>query len=150
GEQPGDGGHLRFAIDADAAHDVVRGRADLHRLLGDVDAGELLELVIHARKLLPDAFCGVRKLLLDPGDVEEDASVRAAAALADLADDAAGDVVAREQLRRAVGILVAHDVAPALLDVLRRLVLVGVGDVVEHEALALAVHEPAALAADAL
>ena len=40
-------------------------------------------------------------LLLDPGDVEEDAAVRAAAAFLDLADDAAGDVVARQQLRRA-------------------------------------------------
>jgi hypothetical protein len=35
----------RIRIDRDAAHDVVRRRADLHRLSGDVDVRELLELV---------------------------------------------------------------------------------------------------------
>ena len=36
-------------VDLDAAHDVVAGRADLHRLRGDVDVGQLLELVVHRR-----------------------------------------------------------------------------------------------------
>ena len=53
--------HLRVAIDAHAAHDVVRRRADLHRLLGDVDVGQLLELVVHARQLLLDVLGGVRR-----------------------------------------------------------------------------------------
>ena len=55
----------------------------------------------------------VRELLLDPGDVEEDAAVRAAAAGLDLADDAARDVVARQQLGRTARVLVALRVAPA-------------------------------------
>ena len=35
--RPGHVRHLRVAVHADAAHHVMRGRADLHRLLGDVD-----------------------------------------------------------------------------------------------------------------
>ena len=41
-----------LGLDRDPAHDVVAGRADLHRLLRDVDAGELEELRVHARQLL--------------------------------------------------------------------------------------------------
>ena len=55
----------------------------------------------------------VRKLLLDPGDVEEHAAVRAAAAGLDFAHDAARDVIARQQLRRTARVLVALRVAPA-------------------------------------
>ena len=76
GEQAGKGGHLGVSIHADAAHDVVRGGPDLHRLLRDVDAGELHELVVHARQLLPDVLRRVRDLLLDPRDVEVDAAMR--------------------------------------------------------------------------
>jgi len=48
----------------------VRGRTDFHRGLGDVEIGELLELVIHARQLALDVLGAVRELRLDPGDVE--------------------------------------------------------------------------------
>jgi hypothetical protein len=44
----------------------MRGRSDLHRLGRYVDVGKLLELVIHARKLLPDVILRVRDLRLDP------------------------------------------------------------------------------------
>ena len=54
--RPGHARHLRVAVDAHAAHHVVRRRADLHRLLRDVDVGELLELVVHARQLLLDVL----------------------------------------------------------------------------------------------
>ena len=74
--RPGNRRHLRVGVHADAAHDVVRGRADFHRLLGDVEVGQLLELVIHARQLALDVRLGVRELLLDPRDVEEHAAVR--------------------------------------------------------------------------
>ena len=80
---------------------------------------------------------------------EEDAAVRAAAAFLHLADDAPRDVVARQQFRRAVGVLVAEDVAEAFLLVLRGLRFVVVRDVAEHEPVALAVPQHAALAANA-
>ena len=56
GEQPRHRRHLRVAVDLHAAHHVVRRRADLHRLGGDVDVGQLLELVVHARQLLLDVL----------------------------------------------------------------------------------------------
>ena len=92
----------------------------------------------------------VREPLLDPGDVEEDAAVRAAAPLRHLAHDAARDVVARQQLGRAAGVLVALGVAPALLFVVGGLAAVVLRDVVEHEPPALVVAQHAALAAHAL
>ena len=120
GKQAGHGGHLRVAIHADAAHDVMRRRADFHRFLGDVDVGQLLELMIHARQLLLDVLRRVRNFFLDPRDVEEHAAVRAAAARLDFAIDAAGHVVAREQLGRPARVLVALRVAPAFLRDCRR------------------------------
>ena len=113
GEQARDRRHLRVGIDADAAHDVVRRRPDFHRLLRDVEVGELLELVIHARELALDVLLGVRELLLDPRDVEKHAAVRDSAPGLDLAVDAARHVIAREQLRRTARALVALRVAPA-------------------------------------
>ena len=121
--------HLRVRIHADAAHDVVRGRADFHRLARDVDVGQLLELVIHARQLALDVLGGVGDLFLDPGDVEKHAAVRAAAAFFDFAHDAARDVIAREQLRRAPRVLVALAIAPAFLCVVGGLRFVVVRDV---------------------
>ena len=38
-------------VDADAAHDVVHRRPDLHRPGRDVDVGQLLELVVHRGQL---------------------------------------------------------------------------------------------------
>ena len=106
-KRPGHGRHLRIAVDADAAHDVVRGRPDLHRRRRDVDVGQLHELVVHRRQLLPDVLRCVRQLFLDPGDVEVDAAVRASAPLAHLLLDAARHVVTGEQLRRPARRLVA-------------------------------------------
>ena len=59
-----------------AAHDVMRSRPNFHRLLGDIDIGELFELVIHARQFLFDVLGRVRDFFLDPRDVEKDAAVR--------------------------------------------------------------------------
>src|SRR5262249_10189326 len=103
----GNARHLRVAVDLDPTHDVVRGRPDLHRLGGDVDVAQLLELVIHAGQLLLDVLGLVEAgpALSEPVaeglQLEEDAAVRAAASLADLAADATSDVVARQQFRRA-------------------------------------------------
>jgi hypothetical protein len=130
--------------------DVVRRRADFHRLLRDVEVGELLELVIHARQLLFDVLRRIRDFFLDPGDVEEHSAVRAAAAGLHLAVDAARNVIAREQFRRALGVLVALRVAPAFLRIGGRLRFVIVGNVVEHEPLAVLVPQHAAFAAHSL
>ncbi len=93
----------------------MRRRADFHRLLRDVEVGELLELVIHARQLAFDVLGGVRDFFLDPRDVEKHAAVRTAAAGLHLAHDAAGHVVAREQFGRALGVFVTLRVTPAFL-----------------------------------
>ena len=69
--------------------------------------------------------------------------------LLDLADDAARDVVAGEQLGRPARVLVALGVAPAFLVVVGRLRSVVLRNVVEHEAAALLVLEDAAFAAHA-
>src|SRR5262249_47977788 len=112
--------------------------------------GELHELVVHAGELLLDVLPRVGHLFLDPGDVEEDAAVRRAAPGLHLAVDAAGDVVAGQELGRAVRPLVGLGVARALFGVRGGLVAVVLRDVVEHEARAVLVAEDAALAAYAL
>ena len=149
GEEAGHGGHLRVAIDADATHHVVGRGSDFHRLLRDVEVGELLELVIHAGQLALDVFFGFGQALFYPRDVEIDAAVGCAASGFDFAIDAAGNVVASKELRRAAGVLIALRVAPAFVFVVRGLSLVVVGDIVEHEAAAFAVAEHTAFAAHA-
>ena len=68
---PGTERRAGVRVHLDPAHHVVLGRADLHRLLGDVDVGQLLELVVHGRQLAQDL------LGREPGrDVEEHAAVR--------------------------------------------------------------------------
>ncbi|SKU76636.1 Uncharacterised protein [Mycobacteroides abscessus subsp. abscessus] len=57
-EQARHGGGAAVRIDLDTAHHVVAGRADFHVVLGDVDLGQLLELVIHRRKPLLDLLGG--------------------------------------------------------------------------------------------
>ena len=76
--------------------------------------------------------------------------MRAPPPLAHLAHDAAGHVVAREQLGRAAGVPVALGVAPAFLRGVGGLVPVVRGDVVEHEPLAVPVEQHPALAAHPL
>ena len=147
GKQAGHRRHLRVAVDPHPAHDVVGCRTDLHGLLGDVEVGKLLELVVHAGQLFLDVLGPVRDPRLDPGDVEEHAAVRTAPAGFDLPHDAAAHVVACQQLRRPPGGLVALGVAPALFLVVRGLRSIILGDLLEHEPAALAVPEDAALAA---
>ena len=76
-----------------AAHDVMRCRSHFHRLLRDIDIGQLLELVIHARQLALDVIGGVWKFLFDPRNVEVNAAMRTSPALFDFAYDAARDVI---------------------------------------------------------
>ena len=106
-------GRLRIAIDANAAHHVVRGRTDFHRHLRDVDLGELLELVIHARQLALDVLGSVRDAFLDPSDVEKHAAVRTAPACLHFTVDAAGDVIACQELGWTARVLIALRVSPA-------------------------------------
>src|SRR5688572_31039749 len=95
-------------------------------------------------------FLGVRQLFLDPRDIEVNTAVRRATARLDLAVDAAGDVIARQQLGRTAGALVLLGVAPAFFGIRSGLRFVVVGDVVEHEAPALAVLEDPAFATHTL
>ena len=94
-------------IDLDPAHHVVAGRADLHRLLGDVDVGQLLELVVHRRQLAHDLLGGRREAMSrkTPPCGEPRPGL-------DLGVDRAGDLVAREQFRRAP--VVVRVVVPAV------------------------------------
>ena len=127
----------------------MRGRADFHRLFRDVEIGKLFELVIHAGQLALDVLGGFRHALLDPGNIEKHAAMRRSAARLDFAIDAARHVIAGEQFRRAARVLVALRVAPAFFFGVGGLLLVEVGDVVEHEAAAFAVAQHAAFAAHA-
>src|SRR5207247_9598901 len=64
-------------VDAHATHHVVARRADLHRLGGDVDVGQLFELVVHRRQPLADVVGWTAT-----GDVQEHPAVwRATAGL---------------------------------------------------------------------
>src|SRR6266851_2711764 len=74
----------------------------------------------------------------------------AAAALPDFADNAAGDVIAREQLWRSAGILVALGIPPTFLLVVCGLGSVHLGNVIEHEPTAFLVEEDSSLAPHAL
>src|SRR5213080_1343563 len=69
GVEAGDRRRLRLGVDTHAAHHVVRGGEDLHRVAGDVDVGQLVELLPHGGELLPDLL----RLALR-GDVEEGAA----------------------------------------------------------------------------
>src|SRR6185437_13941079 len=108
-------GHLRVSVNSDAAHHVVSRRTYFHRLLGDVNIGKLLELVIHARQLLLYMFRSIREFLFDPRNIQEDSTVRTSSFFAYFAPDAAGYVVTRQQLGRTLGVLVPLRVAPAFL-----------------------------------
>src|SRR6476660_10643579 len=124
----------------------MRRGANFPRRGGDVDVGELLELVVHARKLLDDVLPGARQLALDPGDIEKDAPMRAATAFANLAEDASSDVIPGKQLRRAAGALVSLGIAPSLFLIVCGLASVVLRNVVEHEPLALTIQQNTPLA----
>ena len=83
GVQARDGARPRLGVDAHPTHDVVRRRPDLHRARGDVDVGQLLELVVHRWQLASDVLRG------QVADVEEDAAMGRAPTLADLGVDRA-------------------------------------------------------------
>ncbi len=72
----------------------MTGWTDFHHVLGDVDLGQLDELVVHRRQPALDL------LGRHAGrDVEVDAAVRSTAAGLDLIVDSAGDLVAGKQVR---------------------------------------------------
>ena len=73
------------------------GRADLHRLLGDVDVGQLLELVVHRRQPALDGL-GVPT----GGDVEEDAAVRTAAPRLDHGNELLVDLLQQTPIEKLV------------------------------------------------
>src|SRR5207249_6753251 len=85
--------HLRVRIDTYSAHDVMGSRSDFHWLFCNIDIGKLLKLMIHARQLAFDVFLCVRKLLLDPRNIEKHATVRTPSSFFDFAHDAARDMV---------------------------------------------------------
>src|SRR5690606_37634804 len=137
------GGRVRG--DLHPAHHVVAGRADLPRLLGDVDVGELLELVVHRGQAPADLL---RRQAA--GDVEQHPAGGGAPAGLDLTVDGPGDFVAGQQLRRPAVVVRVGVPAVGFLLGLRVLVAEDVGDVVEHEALAFDVAQHAAIAAHRL
>src|SRR5262249_47882935 len=136
-------------IHLDAAHHVVGSWPHLHWVLGNIDVGKLLKLVIHAGELSLDMLGGVRQPLLDPGDVEKDTAVGTAPTLADLADYAASDVVAGQQFRGPSSVLIALSVAPALFFGSGGRGAIVLGYIVEHEAAAVFIGQDTALAAHA-
>src|SRR3954467_9161215 len=133
-----------------SSHDVMRGRTDLHRRPRDVEVGKLHELVIHRRQLFLDVLRRVRDLFLYPGDIEKHAAVWRSAALFNLADDAASNMVAREQLRGTASIFIAGYVTPTFFGRVRCLIFIVIRNVVEHEPLAFAVLQNPAFATNAL
>ena len=130
-EQPGNGRRLGLGVDADAAHHVVTGRADLHRLFSDVDVGQLKELVVHRWQSALDVVGTAAA-----GDVEVYASVRATATLFDLAVDRARDLVTREKIGSAARVLFVRVPAVGFFFGVGRLGTEHLGDVPEHETLA--------------
>ena len=138
---------LRLRVDPDTSHRVVRGRPYLHRLLGDVDVAELLELMIHRRELALDVFGAAPRV-----DVEKYAAVRGAAPSLHFAVDGARDDVARQEVRSSPRL--GRDARRALAQPLvgfilgaRGLARVELRDVAEHDALAVFVAKGSALPA---
>src|SRR6202022_660123 len=76
-------------------------------------------------------------------------AVRTSPALFDLANDAARDVIARQQLRWTPRIFVALTITPAFLFIVRGLGAIIFRDLIKHEAAALFVGENSAFAAHA-
>ena len=145
-EQPGHArGRTGVGIDLDTTHHVVAGRPDLHRLLGDVDVGQFLELVGHRRQPLHD-------LRRRPArrDVQEHATVRRPAPLLDLGVDGSRHLVAGEQIGRALVVVGVVVPTVGLGLVVRVLLAEHVRHVLEHEPLALGVAQHTTVTADGL
>src|ERR1039457_5009781 len=87
--------------------------------------------------------------LLDPRDIEKHAAMGTSAARLHFAVDAASHVIARQQFRRATGVLISLTVTPSFFFGICGLVLVQLRNIVEHETAALLVAEDAAFAANA-
>src|SRR2546427_471470 len=132
-----------------AAHHVVGCRTYFHRLGRNVEIRQLFELVIHARQLFLDVLRCIRNSFLDPRDVEKNTAMRTSATFFNLAHDAAGDMVAREQLRRTPGLFVALTISPAFFFVVGGLMAICFRNVIEHEPAAFAVSQNAALTTNA-
>src|SRR5918997_4218638 len=100
-EEAGHVGGARLGVDLYAAHRVVDGREDLHRLPGDVYVGELEELLVHGGQLLHDA------LVAEVRDVQVHAAVLATAALLHLGVVGPGHHVAGGELHP-LGVVALH------------------------------------------
>src|SRR5437867_12638697 len=105
-EQAGNSRHLSLRMNTDAAHDVVHRRSNLHRSCGDVDIGELLELMVHARQLFLDVCRSVRDFFFNPGDVEEYTSVWRSRSWLDFSHGETCDMIECQKFRRAARLCV--------------------------------------------
>ena len=119
-------------------------RTDLHRGLGDVDVRELHELVVHRGQSPLDVIGGA-----PGGDVEEHTAMRAPAPGLHLGVDRPGDLVSRQQIRRPAVVPLVLVPPVGLFFRVGGFRTEEVGDVAEHEAVALAVLQRPAVAADA-
>ena len=145
-EEAGDRGRAGLRVGFDAAHGVVDGRVDLHRLLRDIYIAQGVELLVHGRQLaLDERFAPVGHIQVDP-------AVLAAATGQYLFVDRAGDDITRKQLRRAAIVDLIVEPAGTFFVGLGKLALVVLRHIlrVEHEPVAVFVLEDAALAADPL
>ena len=125
--------HLGISVHSDTSHHVVSSGPYFHRFLGNVNVGKLLELVIHTGQLLLYMLGRVRNSLLDPRNVQEHTAVRTAPPFANLPPDAAGHVVAGQQLGRALRVLVALRVTPPFFFRIGGLAHVQRRNIFEHE-----------------
>src|SRR5690348_7116961 len=103
---------------------------------------------MHARQFAFNVVRRVRYLLFDPGDIQINAAVRASPALFDLPYDAARDMIAGQELRRASRIFVALSITPAFFFVVRGLSAIIFRNGIEHETSAELVRQDTTFTAD--
>ena len=101
-EQAFDVGFAVLRLDPHPAHRVVDGGGHLHRLFGDVDVRQRVELLVHRGQLVEDVVAWA------VGDVEEGAAMRGPTTLDDLLIDGAGDHVAGRELHP-LGVVLLHE-----------------------------------------
>ena len=133
-------------LDLDAAHHVVAGRPDLHRLGGDVDVGQLLELVVHRRQPPADLLGGQPAWTTSrkTPPCGEPRPALTSELIARATSSRGSSSGGRRLLSGS-----AYQRSPSS-SVSAYCSLEDVGDVVEHEPLALGVAQHAAVAADRL